>query len=550
VNSRTATVLLAVISIAAALAGCSHAVPRPASSSAPVPTTAAAPPLANVEVFSRTFQLAPSGSLPQPETVRLPLTQAVPQGWAVIVATAETGAGPWSYLSAALTSDHRAVTFTTGHHSIFTVIGVKLGDLLGFFKKQFLDGLSSGATASATPPSCSREPDARSGYTIRSSAGPTLYWCFGMDSTGQRVLRVVNNRPYPLEIKHPGLAVVERPAVDIGAWASVSRLVSGQESILAPGALIGYRASPAPGQSGGIQTSMDGFGQSLFALQTGINSLLDILTRFGAGSGSKSTDVLQKALEAPACAQAMLDGNSGAILTSCLDPAEMAEYFGTVGVLLAPLAAAGGLASFFNSEFQGLHDVWTKEDRYSVTIENTGTGPQTGSPAGPGGATAGGGSAGQSVAGPGVAALSCASAAFCMAADTAGNAYRYSGGSWSQPQPVDSGGLSGVSCPAPGFCIAVSHTNNLYTYSAGTWSPAVQLVGADGNPANLTAVSCPTSSFCMATGAWDAYQYSGTGWSQGVLVQDTDTFTALSCASAAFCMAADSSGKIFTHGTT
>ncbi len=262
------------------------------------------------------------------------------------------------------------------------MLGEDVSSLLGIFKTQFLDGLSSGATASATQPSCAGEPAARSGYSVQSSAGPTIYWCFGMDSSGQRILRIVNDRRYPLEIQHPGLTVAEQPAVDYGSLASLSHLFSGQLSILAPGAQIGYRVGLAPGQAAGAQTAIDGFGQSLFALQTGINALLAILARFGAGGASKSVTVMNKALGDAACTDAMSAGTSGAILSSCLSPADMADDFGTAGVLLAPLAAAGGLADFFASEFQGLHDIWTHEDQYTTVVRRQTAVAVPGQPAG------------------------------------------------------------------------------------------------------------------------------------------------------------------------
>jgi hypothetical protein len=115
---------------------------------------------------------------------------------------------------------------------------------------------------------------------------------------------------------------------------------------------------------------MDGFGESLFALQTGINSLLAILTRFGAGGASKSVTIMNAALGDVACSDAAFAGNPGAILAACPSPKDMADYFGTAGVLLAPLAATGGLAAFFASEFQGLHDTLTGEDRYTILIKN------------------------------------------------------------------------------------------------------------------------------------------------------------------------------------
>jgi hypothetical protein len=85
-------------------------------------------------VFSRTYRLSPSGPSAHPQTVRLPLTHRVPPGWAVVVATAETGHGPWSYLPATLSADRRAAVFTTLHHSIFTVIGEDVSSLLGFLQ--------------------------------------------------------------------------------------------------------------------------------------------------------------------------------------------------------------------------------------------------------------------------------------------------------------------------------------------------------------------------------------------------------------------------------
>jgi len=254
----------------------------------------AVPRLRHVEVVSRTYKLTPSGPLARPQTVRLPLTHQLPPGWAVVVATAETSQGQWAYLPAKLSPNRGTAIFTTTHHSLFTVIGEDVSNLLAFFKTQVLDGLSSGATASAVKPSCADEPAARTGYSVQSSAGPTVYWCLGMDSSGQRILRVVNNRLYPLEIQHSGLPVAEKSAIDHGALTSLSHLLSQHLSILAPGAQIGYRVSLASGQVAGAQTAVDGFGESLFALQTAINSLLAILTRFGVGGASKSITVMNE----------------------------------------------------------------------------------------------------------------------------------------------------------------------------------------------------------------------------------------------------------------
>jgi hypothetical protein len=146
----------------------------------------------------------------------------------------------------------------------------------------------------------------------------------------------------------------------------------------------------------------------------------------------------------------------------------------------------------------------------------------------------------------GLTSVSCASADFCAAADSGGNALTYSGGSWSAPRRLSSDGLSWVSCPAAGFCVATSNGSVLYTYSGGTWSPPTELF-SDGKPAHLTSVSCATAAFCMATGNMHAYKYSGGTWAHGVLVERSNKLTSVSCASAQFCAVVDSAGNAFTY---
>jgi glutamate mutase epsilon subunit len=70
------------------------------------------------------------------------------------------------------------------------------------------------------------------------------------------------------------------------------------------------------------------------------------------------------------------------ILASCLSPKDMLEDFGKAGLLLAPLAAAGGLADFLASEFQGLHDILTGQDQYTIIVQRQAAVPVLGQPAG------------------------------------------------------------------------------------------------------------------------------------------------------------------------
>jgi serine/threonine protein kinase len=142
---------------------------------------------------------------------------------------------------------------------------------------------------------------------------------------------------------------------------------------------------------------------------------------------------------------------------------------------------------------------------------------------------------------------SCPTARFCMAGDSGGNVYTYSGGTWSAARQIDSNeGLTSVSCPTASFCAATSSGPDVYIDSDGSWSDS-QLVGADGNPANLTSVSCPAAGFCFATGDWDTYRYSGGKWAGGHVVQNVNTLASISCPTAHFCMTDDSGGNVYTY---
>ena len=147
----------------------------------------------------------------------------------------------------------------------------------------------------------------------------------------------------------------------------------------------------------------------------------------------------------------------------------------------------------------------------------------------------------------GLTSVSCASADFCAAADSGGNAFTYSGGKWSAPHRLSSNGLSWVSCPTAGFCVATSNGSVLYTYSGGKWSPPTELFGDNGTPAHLTSVSCATATFCMATGNMHAYKYSGGTWARGVLVESSNKLVSISCPSATFCAVVDSAGNAYTY---
>jgi len=331
-------------------------------------TGPAAAPGTGIAFASHIYSLGPTGPLPAPVTVTIATTIALPAGDPVVVATRESTAAPWTYLAATATADRRHVRFTTSHFSLFGVLFIDLKAVAGAFKSGFLDGLDSGATETDTAkPSCANQAAARQdGYSISSSSTDTVYWCFGINPAGHRVLKVTDHRRYPLQVLHPNMAVLS-DQYGHGELAALSHLGSGAYTIIAPGGTATFNADLDGAGSEGITTQMDGLGQSLYALQTGVETLVQILTKFGAGSGTKAIDALDKMLMARSCTTALGKG-PGALVSGCFSPKNILHVFGVKGLLLAPIMAVGSVISFFHSEWNALLDQFNGHDKYQVSI--------------------------------------------------------------------------------------------------------------------------------------------------------------------------------------
>lgn len=315
----------------------------------------AAAPGRDATFASHIYALRPSGPLASKATVTIKLDRPLPAGTPVVAATRETTSDPWTYLAATLSPDGTSATFTTTHFSLFGILWLDTKDLAAAFKADFIDGVTGGLTQTVNKPSCPQETQARGeGYTITSSTTDAVYWCFGIDN-GTRVLKVTVHRRYPMEITHPNMDVISNPYNHL-APAAVSRLVSGNTTIVEPAGTATFNADLPAGSSEGISTEMDGAGQSLYALQVGIETLSSILTRFGAGTDKKAIQYLDKAVTIHSCAQGIAEGTSGALIRGCRSPAQILEIYGVKGLLLAPIMAVGGVIAFFHSEWNALID--------------------------------------------------------------------------------------------------------------------------------------------------------------------------------------------------
>ena len=110
-----------------------------------------------------------------------------------------------------------------------------------------------------------------------------------------------------------------------------------------------------------------------------------------------------------------------------------------------------------------------------------------------------------------------------------------------------------MSCPSTTFCVAVDTAGNAYTYNGATWSPADPIDTTNGqfDGASLDSVSCPSSSFCAAMDGFEnVLMFNGTTWTAP---QQLETGASLhpgvACASSSFCAAVDGGGNAFIYGT-
>jgi len=110
----------------------------------------------------------------------------------------------------------------------------------------------------------------------------------------------------------------------------------------------------------------------------------------------------------------------------------------------------------------------------------------------------------------GLAAVSCASSTFCVAVGNyAGSVTMFDGATWTDPVLIDPDvwNFSSVSCVTAEFCVAADSAGNALQFDGTSWAAPV---GVDAGGVGLIAVSCAAPAFCMAlTWAGDAYQGCG-----------------------------------------
>ncbi len=150
-----------------------------------------------------------------------------------------------------------------------------------------------------------------------------------------------------------------------------------------------------------------------------------------------------------------------------------------------------------------------------------------------------------------IESVSCPTASFCAAVDSAGDLATYAHGSssWSWTQSSDGFGnaLVSVSCASPSFCVALDDTGRAFMWGGSSWAET----GSENEtfPRILDSVACASATACLGVDGASGYYdiYNGSTWTLSTSsVDNLGNLVAVSCDSITQCSAIDSAGNILT----
>jgi hypothetical protein len=334
-----------------------------------------------VNSLGTTVHITPDGALPKPVTLRFTLNHAVKNPGDVLIASNETGKSKDWVLRKPNKVDGKYAYITVTRLSWWEPVLRDAQALLNAFKDEMrkgFDALTGDATTVSEPAECEGESTAKAkGYTIKAQ-GDSVHYCLGWKNNAP-YMKEINNRRYALQIQHPGLDAkyVKNTTLDL---SELARLGNGKWTILSAfdGAEFNLKKMPA-----GTQAEFGGEANALYQLQFGVETLINIMTRFGAGGGvikngaitltsaDRIAEFTSKFLQVKDCGSQIFnpgDVSFGSLLSKCFDPATLGDIFGWRGVLVGAVMVVGPLVEFFRSQFDALGDMLNGHDKTTIIV--------------------------------------------------------------------------------------------------------------------------------------------------------------------------------------
>lgn len=341
-----------------------------------------AAPVAEARSLGDIVRIEPGGALAAPMTIRFVLSETVPAETAVVVASRDKPGDEWQFEPAVVSGDGKYASVERTHLTDLWPFSWNVGDLFNKAKDEILKAVLSEVPMPATP-KCDRAADfAKDGYQVQVSGEDAMLSCTGVetiDGREQRVVRIADNRNYPLSVQYPGLKRPATPTRDeikvelqrIGTL--LTKLAASNTTVVFPGETLPFTVElPQEGDSARLSSEYSGLAQSLHRMDIALGALVFIFTKMG-GKGVKNAakarwEQMDKLLDSTECMNAVYDLNVTGLIVKCFTLARLKGMFDWRGVLLSPLIVGGAIGNWLQSEITSLIDQFNGKSKQTVLI--------------------------------------------------------------------------------------------------------------------------------------------------------------------------------------
>jgi len=320
--------------------------------------------------------IGPSGPLKAPMTVTMPLPRKLEDGeQPLLIVNQSHNDDDWHSLPVQLSADGTHVTFTVDHLSWFG-LDILLKGAVDFVAEAF-DAVTADFYKSAKQPSCSQESQARTqGYKITPDYKrvSTVFWCMGYRAdTKDRILKLVNNQNYPLEIDSTKLAVIDPGPVPF-SFEEFRRL---NHTVIMPKEEMQFQINPLdPGQTATLETHVSGPTIALGAVDLVAKTFVEVFAKFFPNS--KTVQTLEAAKPSAECSTLLFQSNDEEhlnlpeLIKACFNEQMLKASFGAVaGVLLSPIVLMFSAAKFARLSLSGWDEQKRGLDKYKLTVSRS-----------------------------------------------------------------------------------------------------------------------------------------------------------------------------------
>ncbi|MEO3928450.1 hypothetical protein ABGB07_31955 [Micromonosporaceae bacterium B7E4] len=340
------------------------------------------PPIAEARALGDVVRIEPGGVLPALVTIRFELAHAVAADAPVMVASRDEPGDEWQYQMATVSADGRYASIERDHLTDFWPFDWNAGDLFDKAKEEILKAVLS-EIPKATKPTCGRSGDfGKDNHVVEISGKAAMLYCTGVekvDGRDQRIVRITNNRNYPLSIRYPGLERPRTPTRDeirvelkrIGTL--LSKLAAKNATTIFPGETLTFTVGlPEKGGSARISSDYSGLAQSFHRMDIALGALLFIFAKMGGkGIGNQAEDrlaTMDELLDSTECINAVYDLSVPGMIVKCFTLVRLRDMFDWRGVLLSPLTVGGAIGNWLQSEITSFFDQFNGRAKQGILI--------------------------------------------------------------------------------------------------------------------------------------------------------------------------------------